>query len=338
MNGDDNFYYYNPETGEPEEPDQDDSPASVVFMEMMRQAADRHNDENPVLRQPDYTQYELQGDAINAQHDAERPEREAALEAQRQQREQRRKARRRRQTVGMIGGLFRAVIVVVISGGLIATILIANATQLPSVLPTLAPTLNWMRRIGILSGHRGPEDDPGAVCDDGLTEAEINFAVAERLVILLRGEGYTVDLLEEFDEQLTNYAADVFVSIHANDCSDYGEFVSGYLVAHAEARPEGGQDTRLRECLATHYQTATGLDRHFGLTPEMQDYHAFRKIGLVTPAVIFELGFMRGDRELLTTRQDAMAQGLFNGILCFLQNEDVPPPTIPTPTEVTVQG
>jgi len=183
-------------------------------------------------------------------------------------------------------------------------------------------TPNWMQRIGIVSGHRGPENDPGAVCPDGLTEAEINFAVAQLVVQEMQVRGYTVDLLDEFDPRLNNYQAAALVSIHANDCRDYGELVSGYLVARAAARPAGGFDDVLAECIGLYYGDKTQLERRFSLTVDMTDYHTFREIHPLTPAAILELGFMKDDRQLLTEQQDLLAESIVEGILCYLQGEN----------------
>ena len=44
-----------------------------------------------------------------------------------------------------------------------------------------------LRRVGVVSGHRGIYPgtglpDPGAVCEDGLTEVEVNAQIAEKVV------------------------------------------------------------------------------------------------------------------------------------------------------------
>jgi N-acetylmuramoyl-L-alanine amidase len=261
----------------------------------------------------------------------------AALEEQRIQRVKRRQERRRRRRVGMMGGFMRTALIVIFSAGLASTIFtwftqpdfinpsvasglqVAVATGIATVQPTLLPTPNWLRKVGIVSGHRGPQNDPGAVCPDGLTEAEINFAVATLVVRNLRGLGYSVDLLDEFDPRLDSYQAAALVSIHANTCQDFGQLTSGYLVAKAAARPEGGLDSILAECVADHYGRLIQMERRFTLTIDMTDYHTFREIHPLTPAAIIELGFMKDDREILTTRQDEMAQGITEGILCFLE-------------------
>lgn len=192
----------------------------------------------------------------------------------------------------------------------------------PSPLPTETRTV----RIGVVAGHSGRprdasfESDPGAVCPDGLTELEINEAVAREVVAALRRLEYQVDLLEEFDEQLAGYEADVLVSIHTNDCQDYGDAGTGFSAAAASARQTTrGDDEYLLECLIDQYGKTTGLPRHFGLTYDMTDYHTFGEVSADTPTAIIELGFMNRDRLMLTTQRPLLAQGIVNGILCFLQ-------------------
>ncbi len=323
-----------------DDPESDDAqgepeiPASVAFMELMRQQAAAKN-APPAPVQPTAASVPTANtdELLAAQH-------EQALEDQRILRVKRRKARRRRQTVGVLGGILRTLILVVVAAGLTATIFtwwtpsrfisqevqtglsVALATSQVTVVPTGLPTPNWLRKVGIVSGHRGPEGDPGAVCDDGLTEAEINFAVAQLVVRNLRGRGYSVDLLDEFDPRLDGYQAAGLVSIHANTCQEWpnGEIVSGFLIAAAAARVTArGNDEILVNCVAQNYGQATGLQRRDGVTIDMTDYHTFREIHAVTPAAIIELGFMLADRPILTGQQETMAQAITDGVLCFLE-------------------
>jgi N-acetylmuramoyl-L-alanine amidase len=272
-------------------------------------------------------------------------ERASRLEEQRVRRVRRRQQRRRKRRAGMLGGFLRTIFIVIFAAGLASTIFTwftrpdfirqdvagslqsAAATQTPASVaaaPTALPTPNWMRRIGIVAGHHGPENDPGAICPDGLTEVEINFAVAQKVGQLLRQRGYRVDLLDEFDPRLDNYQAAALVSIHSNTCQDFGEYVSGFLVSKAAARPEGGVDTMLAECIADYYGEATSLERRLTLTLDMTDYHTFREIHPLTPAAILELGFMKDDRDLLVNQQDRLAQGIVDGVECFLLLESSP--------------
>jgi len=197
-------------------------------------------------------------------------------------------------------------------------------------LPTDAPT----QRIGIIAGHSGPLQDPtlgniqdpGAVCDDNndgipeLTELEINEAVAKLVVNELLLRGYEVDLLQEFDPRLEDYRASVLVSIHTNDCRNYGLGATGYNVAGAFSRGlERGLDEVLVRCLVNEYGAATGLPRHFGVTDDMTLYHTFNEVSLDTPTAIIEIGFMFTDRQFLTNNQPLIARGIVDGILCFLE-------------------
>lgn len=205
-----------------------------------------------------------------------------------------------------------------------------QATQrVISIQPSPLPTETRQIRIGIVAGHSGqPRDDsfevdPGAVCPDGLTELSINQAVAREVVAELRRLEYEVDLLEEFDERLIGYQADVLVSIHANDCQDYGPAGTGFSAASASARQTTrGEDEFLLECLIDQYSQTTGLPRHGGITYDMTSYHTFGEVAVDTPTAIIELGFMNLDRLMLTTQQPLLAQGVVNGILCFLQPDD----------------
>jgi N-acetylmuramoyl-L-alanine amidase len=169
--------------------------------------------------------------------------------------------------------------------------------------------------VGIVPGHSG--SDSGAVCPDGLTEAEINQAVAEALVRALRRRGVTVDLLQEFDDRLQGYQGDAFVSIHSDSCE---VDLSGYKVASLE----GGSDAseHLAECLWERYGAVTRLPPHPNtITYDMSRYHAFREISPTTPAAIIEIGFLKADRKLLANRPDRVAQGILAGLDCFLTDQ-----------------
>ncbi len=170
-------------------------------------------------------------------------------------------------------------------------------------------------RVGIVSGHKGY--DPGAVCEDGLTEAQINHNVALEVVDLLTRRNLQVDLLEEFDDRLTDYQADVLVSIHADSCNVPG--ATGFKVARVtnSAIPEA--EDRLVTCLNEKYAEYTALPQHPGsITDNMTNYHAFNEIAPLTPGAIIEIGFMLDDREILEKRPKVLARGIAAGILCFL--------------------
>lgn len=200
---------------------------------------------------------------------------------------------------------------------------VPTPTPAPQPTPTLAPTpdvADTRPRIGIIAGHW--QNDSGAVCDDdGLQEVQITVAVAERVQMLLERQGYHVDLLAEFDPALTNYAGAALVSLHADSCLNW-EGLTGFKVARSAMSAIPEIEDRLVACLYEEYGRASRLPRHdASITPNMTDYHAFRQIATDTPAAIIELGFLYKDRDTLTRRQARLADGVANGILCFLKTE-----------------
>jgi N-acetylmuramoyl-L-alanine amidase len=111
--------------------------------------------------------------------------------------------------------------------------------------------------VGIVAGHKGY--DPGAVCPDGLTEAEINYAVALEVTGLLERRGVRTDLLDEFDDRLTEYEADALVSIHSDSCIPG---LSGFKVARVTESEIPEAEDLLVTCLNEEYGTYTGLTQH----------------------------------------------------------------------------
>jgi hypothetical protein len=203
----------------------------------------------------------------------------------------------------------------------------ARRVQTPTAWLSATP---HVPRIGIVAGHWWLDEDGqqsldvGAVCDEGtpyeLTELEINLDVAHRVVHELRQQGYETDLLQEWDERLDGYQGDVLVSIHADACL-YPE-ASGFKVARVTDSHVPEIEDRLVACIVEHYSTRTGLHFHQGsITEDMSRYHTFYEIDPDTPGAIIEVGFMLADRTLLTQRPDLVAQGIIDGILCFLEGE-----------------
>jgi N-acetylmuramoyl-L-alanine amidase len=195
-----------------------------------------------------------------------------------------------------------------------------------ATLPT--PTPRPDPHIGIVAGHWG--NDPGAVCDDGVTEAQINLNIATLVRQNLIGEGFEVDLLEEFDESLDQYQALALVSIHADSCEYINDQATGFKVAAALASANPDRAARLTACLRSRYAQTTGLPYHStSITPDMTSYHAFDEINPETTAAIIETGFLNLDRQILTQHPDVVAHGISEGILCYIYNEDISAPTAP---------
>ncbi|MGQ9586123.1 MAG: N-acetylmuramoyl-L-alanine amidase family protein [Anaerolineae bacterium] len=168
-------------------------------------------------------------------------------------------------------------------------------------------------RIGIVAGHWG--HDSGAICDDGLREGDVNLRIAQAVQEHLQQAGYQVDLMQEFDPTLEGYRAAAFVSIHADSCVP----LSGFKVARLPESHVPGEADRLVQCLYREYARNTGLEPHPNtITYDMTDYHAFREIHPLTPGAIIEVGFLGGDRDLLTGHPTRVARGIAEGIFCYM--------------------
>ena len=182
-------------------------------------------------------------------------------------------------------------------------------------------------RIGIIAGHYSDDPtkyDPGAVCPDGLTEEKVNYNIAYLVYQKLTSLGYPTDLLQEFDSKLMGYQAAALVSIHNDSCQYINEDATGFKVASAIASASPENDARLTNCLIDRYGTDTNLRFHFNtITPDMQMYHAFYAVNSQTPAAIIETGFLNLDRTYLTEHTDTVAQGIVDGILCYIRNESI---------------
>lgn len=187
------------------------------------------------------------------------------------------------------------------------------------------PTARPRPLIGIVVGHWDDNTkDPGAVCPDGLTELEVNQDIAARVEQKLVDQGFDVDLLREFDPQLQGYRSLALVSIHADSCQYINDDATGFKIAAALSNQYPERATRLTACIKDRYSTATGLKYHPStITNDMSSYHAFDEIDPNTNAVIIEVGFLNLDRQVLTKNQDQIANGISDGILCYIRNEDI---------------
>lgn len=191
-------------------------------------------------------------------------------------------------------------------------------------------------RIGIVAGHMG--NDSGAVCydDNGiptLAEADVNLSIATLVQRSLIERGYQVDLLNEFDTRLNGYRAAALVSIHNDSCDYINDEATGFKVAASLETRDMNRAQRLTACLTDRYQNMTGLFFHTNsITPDMTQYHAFSEIDPNTITAIIETGFLYLDHDILTKQTDVVAEGVTQGILCFVNNESVQPKPVILPT------
>jgi len=192
---------------------------------------------------------------------------------------------------------------------------------------TVAPlivnnSLSESAPIGIVSGHW--KNDSGAICPDGLKEEDVNLQIATLVQQKLIAEGYKVDLLAEFDEKLSQYKGMALISIHADTCDFISNEATGFKVAAAVHSLYPEKASRLVGCMADRYAATTGLTyMPNSASIDMTSYHAFDEIHTETPAAIIETGFLNLDRQILTEYPDLVAQGIVNGLICFIRNENL---------------
>ena len=216
----------------------------------------------------------------------------------------------------------RAVIIESSQAGLTpdAALLAPNAINSATAVPTTQRPPGPY--VGIVAGHWG--NDSGAVCPNGVTEQQTNLEIAKRVAEKLRARGVWVDLLQEFDSRLNGFRGDVLVSIHADSCDpiDADPPATGFKVARSQASQIPAVADKLVDCLHTEYQKATGLAFHENsITNDMTFYHSFQELDPNTPAAIIETGFLYLDYDMIVKQPDLPAQGITNGILCFLKTQ-----------------
>ena len=188
-------------------------------------------------------------------------------------------------------------------------------------------------RIGIVAGHLG--NDSGSVCAEAdgtvtLTEQEVNQKIATLVKDSLTARGFQVELLQEYDTRLAGYRGAALVSIHNDSCDYINDEATGFKVAAAMDTRDINRANRLTACLVDRYARLTGLTFHAGsITLDMTDYHSFSEIDPNTVAAIIETGFLNLDRVYLTQHTDQVADGIAQGILCFINNENIEPTPFP---------
>lgn len=176
-------------------------------------------------------------------------------------------------------------------------------------------------KFGIIIAHKGR--DEGEVCSNGLTEVEINSTVATYLQQALIELGYDAELLDETDPRLVGYQAQLLIAIHSNTCEYINDNATGFKFAIKPSEVKTVDREALTQCLSEKYAKATGLKYHYQTTSnEIRNYHAFDQIDPLTAAMIFELGYMNLDQDILVNRPQDLANGIAEGINCYFGTGD----------------
>jgi N-acetylmuramoyl-L-alanine amidase len=201
-------------------------------------------------------------------------------------------------------------------------------------------------RIALQAGHWKANEAPAELsglrdngtASQGTAEWEVNLSIAERAAELLRGLGYTVDVLPAVVPP--SYRAHLFISIHADGSGDAR--ASGFRVASPRNDRTGRADAVVR-LLEETYGEATGIRRLPTVTRRMQNYYAFNfqryvhALHPMTIAVILETGFLTnaGDRRVIVDDPERAARGIVSAVVAF---PITPPPGPPIAVTAAVGG
>ena len=173
-------------------------------------------------------------------------------------------------------------------------------------------------QIGVLAGHW--QDNPGEVCADGIIEADINHAIAEKVKLNLEEKDIKVNLFNEYDLDFLNYEADAFLGIYSGSCLETPLPPSGFKIGTSLTAGNPDLINAFAICLAENYQTYTNLPFTYEvINPDHSSFHIFRDINPNTPAALIEIGALSTDRDLITNRSNTVAEGISAGIVCFIE-------------------
>jgi N-acetylmuramoyl-L-alanine amidase len=199
---------------------------------------------------------------------------------------------------------------------------------------------NWVRppgppRVGLQIGHLDNDKLPDELSRligntgasaAGHTEVQVNQRIAELARDLLSVQGVLVDLLPATIPQ--GYWADTFVAIHADGSTDYRP--RGFKLARPRRDFSGGADNLLNS-ITESYADSTNLPQDPNISRNMTGYYAFawwryeHAVHPRTPSVILETGFLTSwaDRQIIVNRPELAAHGLAQGILSFLETQNL---------------
>jgi hypothetical protein len=178
-----------------------------------------------------------------------------------------------------------------------------------------------------LAGHTG-------TYAAGVSEVDLNIAVAKKSAQLLADRGFNVEILDATVP--VSYTTDLFVAIHADGNAWSG--MRGFkAVAPWVSVPASDQFVSI---LYEEYGKATGLPSDPVTSVAMADYYAFNPVTYNhaidprVPAALIEMGFVTNplDRQVMTQQQDRLAWGIANAVDRFFRSGAVGDTPTPYPS------
>lgn len=184
-----------------------------------------------------------------------------------------------------------------------------------------------------MHGHGG--EDGGAVSADGISESNINLAIALKLQNLLEQNGITVILTRSTDEAI--YDADDSRSIKQKKVSDLKNRVkignessaNAFVSIHLNKIPQGqyyGWQTFYKKNNEQSKKLAESIQDNLNQAIEKENNRIAKTIeniyivdNIEIPITIVECGFLSNTEELKNLQddkyQERLAWGIYNGII-----------------------
>lgn len=228
-----------------------------------------------------------------------------------------------------------------------------NKKMLHQITETIERPVLTVAHVVIDCGHGGA--DSGAIGCGGVKEKDITLVLGLQVADLLQEKGVHTTLTRTKDETLSlaqrtllanSSKADAFISIHANSasresvfgietfCLNPQQFVSqlGTLTLQEKNKATA---FFLSKCAQSHQLAQSVHSKVLAQIAASQFIYTDRKVkraatqlllGSQMPAVLIEVGFITNEAEAARLQesnyQHAVAQGISNGILTFLQSKN----------------
>jgi type II secretory pathway pseudopilin PulG len=170
----------------------------------------------------------------------------------------------------------------------------------------------------------------------GVSEVDVNVAVAKLAAQRLYERGYSVEVLDATVPP--NYTTDLFLALHA-DGNAYAS-VRGFKAVSPWDWGATSKSEAFVSLLYEEYGKATGLPTDPRTSSAMANYYAFNPfkyrhaINRAVPAALLEMGFVTNplDRQVLATEQDRVAWGIANAVDRYFRSGAAGPTPSPYPT------
>jgi len=120
-----------------------------------------------------------------------------------------------------------------------------------------------------------------------------------------------------------NYRGSVLIALYSGSCEDSPNNKSGFSIGTTLSTSDLNSSNALAVCMGEIYQSSTKLDFNYQIiSPNNPYYHLFEMVNPNTPMIYLEMGSLYYDQSVLIENSENVANGIVNGILCYLDTLD----------------